>query len=292
MPIPRFRRKLLLLLFGLSGLMPLHAARAEGGFAEHIVEAARFYENLDYELALEQLQLARKLARSAEDTVTVALYEGIIQAELGQWEKSRVAFREALRGSPEARLPERVSPKLRRVFESQRALVQEEARAPRQDAPTLVAPQPAPVEVARTGGEQPPEALSRASSKVGTEPPASAPTLRSSATETPELGKVLQEPSTGQVRPSRVPVLTWALLGAGVAAGGAGAYFGLASRNQLADARSAMLRSELTETHSRSQRSALTANVLFGAAGLAAAGAVVTWLMNGSTAEPVKGVAQ
>ncbi|MCY1015632.1 hypothetical protein [Pyxidicoccus sp. MSG2] len=286
------QRRFLTLVFCLWGFIPLHTARAEGGFTERIVEAIRFYENLDYELALEQLQLARKVARSAEDTVTVALYEGIVQAELGQWEESRAAFREALRGRPEARLPQRVSPKLNREFESQRALVEEELKASRQEAPALANVAPTPAEVARTDEARPTKEASGASAQLGTDLPEAGLARAPSVTTSPALDVVLPEPSTADARSSRVPVLTWALLGVGVAAGGAGTVFGLNSRTQLEDARSSMLRGELTDNHSRSQRSARTANVLFGTAGLAAAGAVVTWLLGGSAAEPMQGVAQ
>ncbi|AKQ69972.1 TPR domain protein [Myxococcus hansupus] len=74
-----------------------------------------------------------------------------------------------------------------------------------------------------------------------------------------------------------------ALLGAGIVAGGTGAAFGLSSRGKIADAREAPFYDQFVDHHGQAQRSARTANVLFGTAAGAAVGALVTWLLLGET---------
>ena len=73
------------------------------------------------------------------------------------------------------------------------------------------------------------------------------------------------------------------LLGAGAAAGGAGTVFGLSSRNRIEEARLADDDNELRRLQGKAQSGATTANILFGTAGLAAAGALVTWLLMGDS---------
>jgi hypothetical protein len=91
-----------------------------------------------------------------------------------------------------------------------------------------------------------------------------------------------------EVRQRRAPVVPWVLLGVGAAAGGAGTWFGLASRGHAEDARGARFQDELLERHAQAKREAKTANILFGTAGLAAAGAVVTWLLSPSSGPAVE----
>jgi hypothetical protein len=95
-----------------------------------------FYEELDYERALEHLQNARRLARTPEQEVTVSLHEGIVLGDMGQQEQSRAAFKKALFLSPEAKLPLKVSPKLADDFELARA----EVRAEQQDSAAATLP--------------------------------------------------------------------------------------------------------------------------------------------------------
>jgi hypothetical protein len=85
-----------------------------------------------------------------------------------------------------------------------------------------------------------------------------------------------------EVRERRTPLAPWVLLGVGVAAGGTGTWFALSSRGQSEDARGARYQDDLLAHHAQAKRDARTANILFGTAGLAAAGALVTWLLSPS----------
>ena len=241
--------------------MPLRA-QAEDEFERHVAEAVRLYEDLEYELALEELERASRVPHGTDGKVTIALYKGIIIADLGKWEAAREEFRSALLLQPEVRLPLRVSPKVAREFEAQRTWARKElARRPK-DAPKLAEAPPAP--------DAP--SLVTPEARPGMVPPPSMQDIQS---------------VSGEVRSGRVPVVSWVLLGAGVAAGGVGTVFGLSSRGQIDDARAAQSLGRIEEHHSQAQRSATTANVLFGAAGAAVAGALVTWLLMGDAGVPV-----
>ncbi len=246
--------------------VPLHAARAEGEFERHIAEAVRLYEDLEYEQALDQLESASKVPHGTEQEVTRLLYQGLISADLGEWRAARAAFRSALSLNPDAKLPIRISPKVSREFESQRIKAQAALVQKRKDSPTVAEswpefPEPViPVEPA-------PVAEPREVARLDLVP------------ALPEEPVTQTEAQASWMR--RVPVVSMVLLGAGVAAGGAGTVFGLSSRSQLEDARAAQFRADLVEHHGQSQRSAKTANIFFGTAGAAVAGAVVTWLLMG-----------
>ncbi|MBZ4417061.1 tetratricopeptide repeat protein [Myxococcus sp. RHST-1-4] len=239
----------------------------EAGFRARLQTAARLYEELEYEQSLEALFHAKAQARSDEDRVQVALYRGIVLADLGQRPQSLTAFREALSLNLDARLPVRVSPKVERDFEN----VREELRSTRaaearaQSRPRTL---PSPHEPSNTdrpvqSSEQPPGLV--------TPPMPSAPTVD---VNSPQLH---EERSRG-LRP-----LPLVLLGAGVVAGGVGGYFGLQSRGNIQDARETF-RMEARSSHLEEARSqALVANILFGAAITAAAGAAFTWFTSHET---------
>ena len=271
----RFRGRGLTLAVCLSVVLPPLAARAEGEFESHIAEAVRLYDELEYELALEQLERAGKLPHGTDEEVTLSLYKGIISADLGRWEAARAGFRSALVLNPDARLPLRVSPKVTAEFEAQRRKLQSEMARKRTDTPKVAESRP----VTPMPGGMPLEAPAQV-----TPPPAES----REQVARPDLVPSRPEELTTQMaeeRPwmRRVPVVSMALLGAGVAAGGAGTYFGLSSRSQVNEAREARFLNELEERHGQAQRSATTANVLFGTAGVAVAGAVVTWLLMGES---------
>lgn len=84
---------------------------------------------------------------------------------------------------------------------------------------------------------------------------------------------------TVEARPRRVPVVPLALVGAGAVAGGLATYFGLSSRSQVEAARTAEFQDDFLAHHQQARGSATAANVLLGTAGLAVAGAVVTWFL-------------
>ncbi len=101
-------------------------AQAQDDFQRSLLAAEQLYKSGEKERALAQLQRVRELARGLAQDVAVALREGIVLADLGQWAKAQTAFREGLLLDPEARLPLRVSPKLERDFEEVRTQVRKE----------------------------------------------------------------------------------------------------------------------------------------------------------------------
>jgi hypothetical protein len=117
----------------LVGLLAVGAAprsaHAQGDFERHLNAAARLYASLDYERALTQINLARGMPHGSDQEVELSLYEGIIQAELGQQDTSVAAFKSALLVRPEARLPLKVAPKVNGLFESVRKQVKRELAA-------------------------------------------------------------------------------------------------------------------------------------------------------------------
>lgn len=82
------------------------------------------------------------------------------------------------------------------------------------------------------------------------------------------------EPRDLRIRP--LPV---ALLGAGVLAGGLGSYFGLRSRSDIQSARDAFDVDAQMGHLDAARGKALGANILFGVAATAAAGAVITYFL-------------
>lgn len=258
---------------------PAHAAGADSEFERHVAEAVRLYDDLEYELALKQLERARSSVRGPRDRVILALHKGIISADLGRWQAARDEFRVALLLEPGARLPLRVSPKVGREFEAQRAHAKAELARRRTDSPTR--------EAALT--EQPePETASTADASSGL-PAALTPAEQAPAPRPGEAQGMAATTSASwrRIGGRQVPLASLVLLGAGIAAGGTGAVFGVSSRGQVADAREARFHEQLVDHHGRAQRSARTANVLFGTAGIAAAGALVTWLLLGERDEAV-----
>jgi hypothetical protein len=89
-----------------------------------------------------------------------------------------------------------------------------------------------------------------------------------------------------EARRERSVAVPLVLLGAGVAAAGAGTYFGLDSRGQVSAARNAESYGDAFGHLNDARGSARLANILFGTAGLAATGALVTYLLTPGDAAP------
>ncbi|WP_395836311.1 hypothetical protein [Archangium violaceum] len=116
-------RSLLLLVL----VIPFAARAAnEGEIRNYIISISRLYESLDYELALNRIQLARQLPRGTEEELTLSLYEGIILCEMGKQGPGSASFRAALLLRPDVKLPVQVAPKVEALFESVRMQVKEE----------------------------------------------------------------------------------------------------------------------------------------------------------------------
>jgi tetratricopeptide (TPR) repeat protein len=236
------------LLIGCLALAPLRAAAQQRPAERSIAAAARLYESLEFERALELLGRAKTLPdRTTEDDVAIALFEGILLAELGRNDPSVAAFKEALYLNPDAKLPVTVSPKLDGVFEGVR---------------TQVKKQLASGEVKRTS----------------TDRPASTDLLPRQNGDNPQ---VVAEPEHGFPVRRVVPV---ALGGLSIAAAGGGAFFGILARDQVVAARASHYQDDVVRSLNDAQQNATIANVAFGIAAVAAIGAAVTYFM-GSTDE-------
>jgi hypothetical protein len=85
-------------------------------------------------------------------------------------------------------------------------------------------------------------------------------------------------------RPVTVPLV---LLGAGAAVAGVGTYFGVASRGQVSAARESLHQDEALAHLDGARGNARVANILFGTAGLAATGALLTYLLTPGDSAPV-----
>jgi hypothetical protein len=88
----------------------------------YLVAASALFEKLEYEKALTQIKRAKTKAQTPEDDTLIALYEGIVLAEMGDAQAS-TAFTTALGLDPEAKLPLVVSPKVQRVFDKAKASI-------------------------------------------------------------------------------------------------------------------------------------------------------------------------
>jgi tetratricopeptide (TPR) repeat protein len=235
------------------------------GFQARVQKAARLYEELEYEQALDALTQARAMAKTDDERTQVAMYEGVVQADLGQRPRSLVAFREALSLKLDAQLPVKVSPKVARDFETVRSeLKNERAVLDRAKAvqPSVVTDRP-------------------------TQPVEKSPGLIATPTTTPpETVPVggLDTPSLNEERSSKLRPLPLALLGAGVVAGGVGSYFGLQSKGNIQNARDSDPGDQQSAYLDQARGQALAANILFGVAATAAAGAVITWFTGKETA--------
>ncbi len=299
-------------------------ALAATEFDRYLSAAISLYKDLESERALEQLKRARKVARGIEQDVAVALYEGIILADLGKWDSSRAAFRTALALDPEAKLPVLVGSKIEGEFEKIRERVHKDLarRKPRPEPrptspPPPAAPQEAPPPVTAVvlpspvTPEPPPSDSSEAQlgaalqpvvstetlaspappSSVPVEPAVAAPSDRPEQAPAPQLVPAMAESSLAlapsvEARRERSVAVPLVLLGAGVAAAGVGTYFGLDSRGQVSAAREARFHDEaLGHLHDARGRARL-ANILFGTAGLAATGALIAYLLTPGDAAP------
>ena len=101
---------------------------------DYLISINRLYEDLEYEQALEQIGRARRFSSTAQEDVTLSLYEGIILADMSRREAAVAAFRRALSLDPTAVLPVKVSPKVVQLFEELRSKTPSAPLSPR--APT------------------------------------------------------------------------------------------------------------------------------------------------------------
>ena len=264
LPIYRWCLNCALLMPGLAlGQQPTtsvaQASTSGAVFRSRLNAAAQFYEELDYEQALKAIHQAKALASSADERAEAAVYEGIVLADMGKRPMSIKAFHEALSLRPASRLPVKVSPKVERDFEDVRAEVQSETLA-------MLAPEPSPSH----GGDRPLRPTGESTSVS----PLSTDSLAPNDTAHFDDESMRNDSPGRRIRP--LPV---ALLGTGVLAGGLGTFFGLRSQGNIQNARDAAQFDDQLHHLDSARGQALGANILFGIATAAAAGAVVTYFL-------------
>ncbi|MDC0711799.1 hypothetical protein POL68_25240 [Stigmatella sp. ncwal1] len=271
------------------------AALAQDDFQSAFADAERFYENLDYEHALDQIQRAKRWAQSINQQVNLGLFEGIVLGEMGKRGPSLAAFHAALLLAPEARLPFKVAPKVARNFEEMRRRIRAtpprkrsktsapQERTPQAKLPPVPVPSP-PQQEARTEEPPPPE------EKVVLEPPPAAVVVKADRPEQESTPARLPVPSVSNAKPyapraetgarSSPRVVPWILAGTGAAALGGAVVFGLKSNASVEDARRTSYLDETRAHLADARANSGFANILFGVAGLAATAAVVTWALS------------
>lgn len=326
--------------------------------------AARLYEDLEYEKALEQLKRAKALNLDTDDSALVAIYQGLVLADLGKQQQAVEAFSEGLSLNPDAQLPIKVSPKVVRLFEEVRedtrrklarieaqdgslrrkeeerqeaerkaaeAQRQEEERKAAEEARLIAERKAAEDAQAKLAAER--QAAEEAHAKLVAErkatdearlaeqreaeearrrteaaqqreaeearrraeaaaqqqqqqvaradvPPAQTDAPRQQVVITQLQSNPAQEALAAhpEVETARSrPVTPFVLAGVSVLAGGVGGYFGLTSKHQADDARSAVYQDDTLRYLDNSKSSAMAANVLLGAAGVALAASVITF---------------
>ena len=292
-----------LVLIAVAALLIAAPARAQGNaFDTYVNAAVRLYESLEYERALEQLEKAKKLSRGVDDDAVLFLYEGVFRMDLGQSEQARAAFKTALLLKPDASLQMKVSPKVRAELEQIREQVRKEL-APmlaRQDAERR---KKADDEARRAEEQRRADATRAADANKAAEAAHLADVARLKAQDDerrkqaaldlqkshPDAQRadlvpnqkpadVVTEPP--QVKPSKFPVVPVVILGIGVAVAGTGAYFGVTSTQQVAQARGLPFQDETRLKLADAQSNATIANVFFVAAAVAGIGALIGFILN------------
>ena len=110
----------LLCLFLLTA--PEALAEVSPDVRKYVGSASALFEKLEYEKALAQLKRAKAKSQGPEDDLRIALYEGIVLAEMGD-ATAPSAFASALGMDPNVTLPLVVSPKVQRVFDKAKGQV-------------------------------------------------------------------------------------------------------------------------------------------------------------------------
>jgi tetratricopeptide (TPR) repeat protein len=257
---PFLRRTSALLTLGLLLVgTPWNAALAADRFQRIFDAAVKYYQGSDYESALDQLVLARQAAKGEQQEAVVSVYEGIVLYRLGRIDEARSAFDTALVLDSKAKLPATTPSEIKAEFEAARHRVSGMLQSAPMTAPSRSAATPPP-----------------APSKTDRPEQHSAPSLTPPSTAS---APPVQVADKVEASPRLIPVVPVALLGAGVVAAGLGTYFGVSAHRQEQEALVEPFRMDALAKLEGARGTARTANILFGTAGLAVAGAVVTWFL-------------
>lgn len=107
-------------------LLPLSARAGEEDFQRFYNAALRLHESLEYERALEQLELARKQAATSQQMSMVSLAEGVVLTDLNKPTEAMAAFKAGLLLASDAKLPLKVAPRVAAEVEALRVKVKQE----------------------------------------------------------------------------------------------------------------------------------------------------------------------
>lgn len=308
------KRALLAWVISLALLAPLASFAQDDAVQRYLTAAARLYENLEYERAIAQLERAKTLPnRTVDDDVAIALYEGIILADMGKKDQSIAAFKEGLFLKPDAKLPVRVSPKVVSDFESVRRevkkelapiLAKQEAERKRKEEEARKAAE-AQKKLDEQNAKAAAEAKKRADAADKARLDAEAKARRTeddkARSDRPEndgariltVRPDLEQPANRDFVPGAekkvdrgMPVAPLVLGGIALAAGGSGAFLGIQSRGQVEQARAAGFQDETIRALDPARSNALLANIAFGVAGAAAISAIVSLFIGGGDDTP------
>jgi len=286
-------------------------------FNRYLAAAVRLYEGLDYERALEQINKAKANSCGVHDDAVAGLYEGIVRSDLGDADNARAAFKASLLLEPDAEVPLKVSPKVKKVIEALRteakkelapilakqeeerrkkiaeenerirreeearrqaeARKADELRIAAENAKTEEARQRALDDQRRFEEQRRAEEARRAADERARVAALDAPKQRELTASEPRTGvdeAVIPKVETKKGR--GVPVVSIVFAGAGLIAGGVGAYFGVTARDGQRTALGiADNQVERERRLSAANTNVIIADVLFAVAGVAGIAAII-----------------
>jgi tetratricopeptide (TPR) repeat protein len=199
----------------------------------HLLRGVRLLDQAEDEKALRAFKRALKWRGNRRgDLARIHIYLGITHLNLTDEESARRHFRQGLKLAPKIEVPDDVSPKIKQIV----AEIREEI----------------------AGKSRPP-----------TEPPTAAPSVTATPRPVTPVTPVVRRRQGGASPWSYWPA--WVALSVGAAAGGTGLALGLMARSRADEANDLTLpTSDAKEKHDSAGTLALTANILFAAAGAAA----------------------
>jgi hypothetical protein len=213
----------------------------------YLSNAKVLFQGLEYEKCIRRLQKTESLDATVSERAEIQLYLGLCQAGRGDLATALTHFRTARALDASLKLPPGLGPKTTQLFESARQATTA-AEEPVIDAPRVVEAPPAEAPA----------------------PPQLVPAQIASA---PLSLVTPPEPEHGP---------RWvghALVGIGAASLGTAIFFGVSAKSSIATAQRAQFDSEMAAASARGVRDAQIANACFIGAGVAAAGAALTYFL-------------
>jgi tetratricopeptide (TPR) repeat protein len=146
------------------------AAPAAPQMNSHLAAAQRLYQKLDLDAALAELQQAEAGA-TADETVQVLIYRGLIYSDMGRGSDASDQFKRALAIQPWAEVPPETSPRVAKTFsDARKSLWGVAVKPPRKH---VSAASPAPAQNAPVVSPAPPSSNEQPASP--TPPPSQTP---------------------------------------------------------------------------------------------------------------------